>query len=303
MSADKRTLLDPNDIDRSIWQLNQDYQLDPVTLDYIRRVLLLYPQAVYLYVDEANALLHQDLALVDKFTFDLDQDELILYSSAPAIFVDAIIEMLMYLMGFSTMMGSDDEWVTEFAIGAWRPMRNRIKEELGIPVDRRPRMVIGLPPEPGQVTQGEDPYPFRTLVSHYDIASFYQMIMLAGHDEIAVSFPSQAHAKVVGVYRYARSAYQDISKDITMTDHAVFNARLLEAIQQMEERFDPATLPPPGWLHKMETDSLERTARRPPKPAADPAPQTDDRLPDDSPFASFIDGLFSDEDEEDKNWL
>jgi hypothetical protein len=295
-------ILDPRDLDGSMHRLAGAYDLSPDMLSLLRRIVALFPRTVQLSVDEAGAILYEDLSLADKFTFDIESDSLLLYNTDPDTFIDALIEMALYLMGFSTMMGSADEWVTEFAIGAWKPVRNRIKRELDIPVHTQPRAVVGMPP-PIEQAPVNDPYPFRTLVSTYDLASFYQMVILAARDDVAVYFPPETHHKVLAVYVYMRRAMQEVAKNIDITDHEAFNARLVTAVQRLQRLFDPSNLPPPspirGTSHQFADESseypkqLDLFADNTPKDSehnVSPSPPAYD------PFEAFIEELFGDDD-------
>jgi len=140
--------LDPDDLSGTLQRLAADLAPAPDTLDVLRRIIALFPHDGLLLFDETQADLYRQLALADKFTFDLDTDTLLIFSDDADTLIDALIEMAMYLSGFATMMGNDDAWVTEFAAGAWKPVKNRIKRQLDLPVSSKPRGVVGLPPAP-----------------------------------------------------------------------------------------------------------------------------------------------------------
>jgi hypothetical protein len=72
-------MLDPNQVEKSVQQLIQFYELTSEDLPVLRKIVALYPQSVQMYFDETNAMLHQDMVLADKFTF-ADTDTLILFS-------------------------------------------------------------------------------------------------------------------------------------------------------------------------------------------------------------------------------
>lgn len=282
-----RVQLDPHDLDHSIRQLASAYDFDTDALAMLSRVIALYPRAVTIYVDEAQAPLYGNIPLTDKFTFDMETDELILFARDLDTFVDGLIEMAMYMTGFSTMMGTPDAWVTEFTIGAWKPVKNRIKRQLGIPVQDRQSKVVGLPPPPEKAAD-TDPYPFRTLVSRYDLASFYQMVLLATRDDITVYFPPETHPKVLAVYVYTRRSMQEAAQGIHLGDHEQFNTNLLQEIQRLEKLFHPGKLRPPDWLHTAASDETNRLGL---------VPGTDSTPPE-SPFDAFIEELFEDDDTE-----
>ena len=289
--------LDPHDLERSAGQLADVYHLSPEDMDVVRRVIALYPRPIQMYVDEAGAILRDRMPLGDRFTFDIETDELILFSHDKEILIDALIEMAMYLAGFTTMMGSEETWVIEFTIGAWKPVKKRLKRQLEIPVSDHPRGVVGMPPSAESASSG-DPYPFRTLVSHYDLASFHQMVMLAARDDIAVYFPPETHAKVLAVYVYMRRSMQEVAQGIDLADYKTFNTRLIQEIQRLETLFNPSGLTLPTWLHDRHIDD-------PPSPAAGrpnshPTPESEaDPTPD--PFEAFIEDLFSSDSDTDEN--
>ncbi len=285
-------ILDPNQVEESVQQLIQFYALTTEDLPILRKIVALYPQPVQMYFDETNALLHQDMVLADKFTFDMDTDTLILYSRDKATLIDAMIEMVMYLTGFSTMMGAEETWVVEFTIGAWKPVKKRIKRDLGIDVADQPRGVVGLPPPPEEDTP-DHTYPFQTLTSRFDRASFHQMVVLAARDDIAVYFPPETHPRVLDVYVSIRRAIQDITKDITLIDHQTFNIRLVEEVQKLQNQFNPGELPFPKWLSDLANRDMRSSADDLglfPKNDPPPSPKRHD------PFEAFIDELFSDDD-------
>jgi hypothetical protein len=289
--------LDPRHLDSATGQLAEGYNLSPEDLDIARRVIALYPQPVRMYVDDASAILHESMPLGDKFTFDIETDDLVLFSHDKETLMDALIEMVLYLAGFTTMMGSEDAWVIEFTIGAWKPVKKRLKRQLGISTNDHPRGVVGLPPSTNHTVQ-HDPYPFRTMVSHYDLASFHQMVLLAARDDIAVYFPPETHSKVLAVYVYMRRAMHEVAQGIDLEDYQTFNTRLIQEIQRLEKLFDPASLTLPDWLHD------RRSSDPPPRPNPQDRP-SDNRAADlqqstkEDPFEAFIEQLFSDEDLED----
>ncbi len=294
--------LDPQDVEGSLRQLAQVFRLDAATLALVERVIPLCARTFDMYLDDVQASYLGDLALADRFTFDIETDELVLFSPDANTLIDALIEMAMYLAGFLTMIGGDDIWVLEFTIGAWKPVKNRIKRGLGIPVRDRPSGVVGLPPPPERAPD-DDPYPFRTLVSRYTLTSFQLMVRLAARDEITVYFPPETHPKVLAAYVYMRRAMQDVAKGVGIEDHAVFNSRLLHEIQRLENLFHPGQLSPEGWLHRS-AGSSTGTSSMPDQAEQlglfssrdDIAPPDPDDPPRTNPFESFIDQLFPDED-------
>lgn len=273
MMVYQRVTLAPTDLDNSIQRLSEVYNLEMPLLSTLRRIVALFPRSVEMYLDEIRAGVYSTLPLADRFTFDIETDDLILFASDPETFIDAMIETAMYLTGFSTMIGNEEAWVIEFTIGAWKPVKNRLKRQLGIPVRDKPSGIAGLPPAPDKAP-GDDPYPFRTLVSRFDRDSFYQMVVLAAREEITVYFPPETHPKVLAVYVYMRRAMQEVAKGIDITDHTQFNANLLTEIQRLENLFHPRALTSSNWPAE--------------QPRASSRPE--------NPFEAFIEQLLSDDD-------
>jgi hypothetical protein len=195
----------------------------------------------------------------------------------------------MYLVGFATMLGNDEEWVVEFTVGAWKPVKNRIKRHLGIPVQEQPSGVVGLPPSPEKAPLG-DPYPFKTLVSRYDLGSFQQMVVLAARDDIAVYFPPETHSKVLAVYVYMRRAMHEIAQGVGIRDYQTFNARLIQTLQRLQSLFDPAHLT--ATPDPKDAEREERTTQLGLFPPESPS------APVHNPFEDFIEQLFADDDSE-----
>ncbi len=274
-STPQWTILNPNDLDYSMQQLSALYQLPLDQLGPVREIITLFPRSAGLMIDEALAPAHGQTPFVDKFTFDIEGDELIVFDHEIATLTDALIEMAMYLAGFSTLMGAEEAWVTEFTIGAWKPVKKNIKRRLNLPVQDHPRGIVGLPATAHDSDEPKDRL-FHTLVTYYDQVSFHQMVMLAARDDITVYFPDDTHPRVRTVYVYMQRAMHEVGHDLDLPDYRIFNTRLLDKLQQMEALFQPRTLPAPTWLHLLD----EQT---PPEPPPDP-------------FESFIDDLLSDDD-------
>lgn len=287
-------VLDPAEIDESVRQLTEAFDLLPEDMTVLRQVVALFPHDVSMYVDDLNAPAFENSPLIDRFTFDMETDELILLSRDRDTLIDALIEMAMYVTGFTTMMGNDEIWVIEFTIGSWKPVKKTIKRQIGIPVQDRPRGVVGLPPPPDKAP-ADDSYPFRTLVSQYNLASFYQMVVLAARDDIAVYFPPETHSKVLAVYVYMRRAMQEVARGIVLSDYQTFNARLIQEIQRLQQLFDPASLTLPDWLYQQggqqnTGESVDRLGMFPDNTLPDSRRQTKH-----DPFEAFVEQLFSDE--------
>jgi hypothetical protein len=281
--------LDPQDTEQALTQLVQVYDLTSDDLTHLRRVIGLYRGPVQMVLDDTRTVTQRAAPLADKFTFDIETDELILFSRDKETLVDALIEMAMYLAGFSTLMGSEETWIIEFTIGAWKPVKKRIKRGLGLPVHDQPRGIVGVSPSDENRPASANDYPFHKLVSQYNQASFYQMVMLAARDDIAVYFPPESHPKVLAVYVYMRRAMHEVAAGIDLGDHQTFNARLMQEIQRAEKLFNPACLPLPDWLNGLAAPrSSSGSDETPPKPCAE-----------DNPFEAFIEQLFMDDDTDD----
>src|SRR5258708_17270294 len=100
--------------------------------DAIRTALSIHDRAFILYVDHAN--MQQLSPLQHPFTLNIETDELVLFTDNPDALVDAVLEMAMFVRGFNTVMGIEDEWKTQVAIGAWRHVLNALKVLLGLPL-------------------------------------------------------------------------------------------------------------------------------------------------------------------------
>lgn len=297
-----RVWLDPQDPAATMQQLSLACTLPPNELAVLLRIIELFPRPAHMLIDTSQADNLSALPFADRFSFDLQTDELLVFAEDSETLVDALIEMAMFLTGFATKMGNPEHWVIDFTIGAWKPVRRRIKRQLGIPVADRPRGVVGLRPDPGEGIEG-DPYPFRTLVSYFDQLSFQQMVMLAARDDIAVHFPPGTHPKVRAVYVHVRRAIEEVGQYITLDDFQVFNLKLNNALRRIEELFDPAHLEPPNWLARLVDREEARSELPPPESpallhAGDPESEDESEPPAHyNPFEAFIEQLFSDEDE------
>jgi len=308
--------IDPQNLDQSIQQLQRFYRLPPKDLDIIRRVAENYPKPIILYVDEANAATHIQSPIDDAFTFNTQTGELVLFSADTETFIDALIEMWMYTAGFETMMGDSEYWKVEFAIGAWKPVKNNIKRRLNIEIPVRLRGIVGLPPDPNDEMM-EDPYPFKTLVESFNLIAFTQMARFAGRDDIRVHFPQGTDSKNKEAYYAMRRAMREVGHDLNIEDIETFNQRLHLKIQEMVDRFSPHTLPIPEEWQAMQDDKDAATGETnindeesqgtlllgPSKdePSIGQLPSNTQTAQDDvdqklanSPFADFIDTLFDD---------
>lgn len=289
-------LIDPQQVEISLKQLERIYRLDRTILEQLKPIIERYPQAVRLYVDEARAQFMVTTPLDDLFTFDTETDELVLYSSDGETFINGLVEMWMYLVGFQTLMDDPEYWKIEFTIAAWKPIRDQIKESLSIPVKRQYLGTFGLPPEPDEAPL-EDPYPFRTLVSTFNQVAFIQMIRLAGRSDIRVHFPSGTHPRVIEAYYTMRIAIKSVAQGLGLRDVLEFNQRLIEKLAHLEQRYQPETLPhPTGWFFVGdEQDEQDGPLRLNDTPRNEEQRQqeADQRL-ESGPFGQFIESLFDD---------
>ena len=158
-------ILDPGDLEGTLRRLALAYDLTPDVLEMVAQVLAIYPCSARVRYDEAAALLYQGISLTDKFTFNIETDDLIVFDDSPETLIDALIEMAMYLTGFSTMLGNEEEWVVEFTAGAWKLVRNQIKRRLDLPVSDEPRAIVGQPPKATGPSAG-DPELREAIAQH-----------------------------------------------------------------------------------------------------------------------------------------
>jgi hypothetical protein len=193
--------------------------------DAIRRVLALHERAFTVRLDFVSRPTLTPLD--DAFTFDTMTDELVVYSNDPAVLVDAILEMAMYMRGFNTTLGSFDEWKTQFTIGAWRHVRRNLKEQLGFDTST----VWHFPLE-------------IDAVDRFNPRSFESMIFLAGRSDGDVAFPPGANAIVVEAYQRLRRIMHTLAFEITLDHFQTFNRRLASALRWVEESIMPGEASP-----------------------------------------------------------
>ncbi|MFP4321586.1 MAG: hypothetical protein ACLFTK_03960 [Anaerolineales bacterium] len=312
----KQVTINPQDIDDTIRQLSHFFQLDDLTLATIRRIIADYPEPISLYVDDSTAALLALSPLDDHFTFNSETGALVLFTTDVQTFLNALVEMQMYMAGFQTRMEDDDHWKVEFAIGAWKPIKNTIKARLGIHVDESVQGTVGLPPEEVDLRL-DDPHPFKTLVSTLNIISYTQMVRLAGRPDIHVHFPAGTDPRVMEVYLTVKRKIQQIGEGLDIEDVDQFNDRLETAIAALEAQYQPDDLPlPANWRNLFgdappgltDTNPDEATTRQLllgspkdepdmdqlPADAADPGDNTRDQRLAEGPFGAFIDTLFDD---------
>jgi len=194
----------------------------------IRAALGLHERSFILYVDHVNR--PQISPLDDPFTFNMETDELVLFTDDPDVLVDAILEMALYVRGFNTLMGIDDEWKIQIAIGAWRHVRESLKVELGLavpPMDKRWSVTLDL-----------------ETVERYNMISFAAAVYLAGRPDLDVEFPQGTSALVVTAYERLSRIVEALAWNIGLDDQQKFNRRLNRALAWIEESIMPQDISP-----------------------------------------------------------
>jgi hypothetical protein len=192
--------------------------------DTLRSVLRLHRRPFRLVIDLLNRPVIES-PVVDLFTFDLETDDLLVYSDEAPILIDALIEMAMYMQGFATLIGVDEHWKVQVTIGCWRYVREAIKESIGLEARTDKAWAIML---------GEDD------VKQLDGRTFMQMILLAGCPDVEVLFPPGAAPDVEHVYKDVSRVIEVVSRSITLADHVEFNQRLHRALELIESRLTPS---------------------------------------------------------------
>jgi hypothetical protein len=190
--------------------------------DAIHTALSLHTRPFILYLD----FLHQPQIspLDDPFTFNIETDELVLFSDDPAALVDAVLEMAMFVRGFNTLLGVEDDWKIQVAIGAWRRVREQLKARLRIaaPTDKRWSASLEL-----------------DTVAQFNLISFTAMVYLAGRNDLEVDFPEGTSALVVNTYERLNRIMDTVAFDIGVDDHVKFNRRLNRAVLWIEDAILP----------------------------------------------------------------
>lgn len=186
----------------------------------IRRMLGLHERPFTLRLDFVSR--PHLTPLDDAFTFDTMYDELVVYVNDAAILVDALLEMAMYMRGFSTTMGSFDEWKTQFTIGTWRYVRKNIKRDL----DLESTTVWQFPLD-------------ADAVDRFNTQTFESMIFLAGRPDAEVTFPTGANAQVVQAFNRLKLIMETVSFEIGLADAEKFNRRLARVMKWVEESIMP----------------------------------------------------------------
>ena len=181
--------------------------------DAIRRALGIHahPFALRLDVDREDPA--EIPPMLDAFTFDIENDELIVYSLEPGQLTNALLEMAMYLRGFNTTMGVDEPWKTEVCIGAWRYIRERFKEELGI----------------ASYSDWD-----KVQLLHRMIA-FDDIVRLAACPGLNVVFLPESDQRVPDTYRRLIRVMQTVGQEVNLEDYRTFNRRLSRALLWIEQ--------------------------------------------------------------------
>src|SRR5258708_39463004 len=176
--------------------------------DAIRTALSIHDRAFILYVDHAN--MQQLSPLQDAFTFNIETDELVLFTDNPDALVDAVLEMAMFVRGFNTVMGVEDEWKTQVAIGAWRHVREALKVRLGLPLAPAQNYSAGIELE---------------AVERFNLMSFAPLVFLASRPDVDVTFPQGANNLCISAYQRLKRIMEAIALDIGLGDTLAFNRR------------------------------------------------------------------------------
>lgn len=161
--------------------------------------------------------------LDDAFTFDTLSGELVVYSPEPVFLVDALLEMALFQRGFQTFIGSYKEWQAIFTIGAWRHVRETLKEEYELD-DVHTILQVSL--------EGD-------AVERFNVHAFDAMLFLAGQPSVEIVFPPEADAMAVRSYYRLRVLMQTIAYGIGLDDSDVFNRRLGRTLGWVEESIIP----------------------------------------------------------------
>jgi hypothetical protein len=188
----------------------------------ILTALGLHNRPFILYVDFLYR--PQSSPLDDAFTFNIETDELVLFTDEPEALIDSILEMAMFMRGFNTLLGVEDEWKVQVAIGAWRHVRERLKATLQVVPLSGKRWSVNLELE---------------TVAHFNTISFTAMVYLASLPDVEVVFPEGTSALVTSAYERLSRIMQAIALDVDLADHVKFNRRLNRAVAWIEEAILP----------------------------------------------------------------
>jgi len=193
----------------------------------IRTALRLHERPFLVYFDHVHR--PQVSPLQDAFTFNMETDELVMFTDSPAQVIDALLEMAMFVRGFNTLMGVEQEWKIQVAIGAWRRVRESLKARMSIQ------------PAPEKVWSAD--LELET-VERYNAISFGAMVFLAGRPDVELIFPEGASALVIGAYQRLMRIIEAIALNVGLDDHQLFNRRLNRALQWIEETIMPRDFSP-----------------------------------------------------------
>jgi len=189
----------------------------------LQQVAQLQKRPFGVYIDYLNRI-GEVPPTTDAFTFDMDADELLVYSDEPAMMVDALIEMAMYMQGFATLMGVEEVWKVQVAIGGWRHVRGKIKERLNIAGDTDKAWAAMHNPESMQ---------------EYNLETFTELVRLAGSPDVEVMFPPNVGTRVTNAYHHLSRVIRLVAQGIDIDDRVEFNQRLMRALDWIEEKIAP----------------------------------------------------------------
>ena len=286
-----RIYLNSDNPDATIRELGLFFELSPDVLLVLRRILELYRRPAWLYVRDLDPEFLVEALFIDRFGFDIDNDALVLYDTDPLTFIDGLVEMAMYLAGFITLIGleKEKEWMIELAAGAWKPIKKRIKQQLGLPTTGETHWVIETPPmETPSIAEQEA---LQALFSQLNALSFAQMVHWAARDDVEVRFPANADPSVIEVYVRMKVAIAQVAESIELEDWREFNQRLLTMVNDLEAEYRPAELPKP------DPDSFPQPPQQPRTlPKQDLHLDLDDEW---NPFEAYVEQLFRQQDSRD----
>jgi len=193
----------------------------------IKIALSLHERPFLLYVDHINR--PNASPLQDAFTFNMETDELVVFNDEPSTLIDAILEMAMFVRGFNTVMGIDDDWKIQVAIGAWRHVRETLKTELHLPTS--PQKLWGADLE-------------LETVQHYNMISFGAVVFMAGRPDVDWNFPTGTSSLVTNAFQRLSQIIEAIALNVSLDDQIVFNRRLSRALIMIEESIMPKDISP-----------------------------------------------------------
>jgi hypothetical protein len=159
----------------------------------------------------------------------METDELVVFTDEPSSLIDAILEMAMFVRGFNTVMGIDDEWKVQVAIGAWRHVREALKTQLHLPTI--PQKLWGADLE-------------LETVERYNLISFGAVVFMAGRPDVDWNFPQGTSSLVIDAYHRLSRIIEAIALNVGLDDHLTFNRRLNRALTLIEESIMPKDISP-----------------------------------------------------------